>query len=536
MDWRFKPDLPDPWSATGTGAIGAAVALASTSPARLRTTLNWTLNIELGGVLGLFDSDAEALVRALIAQLFDPQTIGGTRVDDRSFFIDRILPTMSLGGARLNYASVQADPSGMTVGGSVQTVYAPRETLGLNRTPFGRPAWFGTCRSLAMVGGGAPPKTLKITDVTNLAGVAFDSYGAYCGETLIDPSGIAGPFLNQPPLGPGGTVASVGFSIPALIARGIVQDVKMILRTARGVRMINFGHPVVEVNAEGNVDFLTIFIDNCLYLTSEQVHMIKWAQGKEKGSVDEFKPPPKEDTNWMRLIESGRGFEVQLVSLSGLEPGELLRFRSSHHAIDVTADATGQALVPVFFSLAEDIPSTRLERVNRQSLGGKFRVKGASFVRRASLPSGGENQLDAGLRGAVRLTRIFQDRITRTEFGVGGVPIGVELSTQARPHVPGTDAVALNPHPLPPVEDLFASAVRHIHSILDVVPVPGFERDPIAVARMTDGSAVLLHADASGRTRIAGSFSGPIGAISTAGDWGMSSAGGRTVMFQVTRT
>lgn len=535
VDWRFKPDLPDPLTATGTGVIGVGLTLASTNPPRLRATLNWSLHIDLGSAVpGFIDNAVEKIVRDLIANRFDPQIVGGTKIDDRSFFIDQALPPLTLGGAQLRYTSLEADQSGMTIGGTVRSVQAERGVLSFIVSPFGLPTWFGTCRALAKGGSGDPPKILKVTEVSNGAGVSFSSYGAFCDASMVQPNSTAAAFLTKPTLGSAETVASVGFTIPAIIAQGITEDVKLILRTARGVRLINFGRPIVEIDAEGNVAFTTFYIDNCLYLTDAQVNAINWVKGKGDTSVPDFKPP-LEDPGWVKLLTGGRGFEVQLVSLNGLEPGELLRYRSSNHAIDLTADTNGQALVPVFLPLSEDIPSTSLERVNRQSIAGKFDVKGTSFFRIASLPSGIENRLDEGGGSGARLTRVFHDRVTRDEFGSGGVPLGVQISSEEFAPSPGVEEVALNPQPLPPAPDMFASAAERIPGVRDVVAIPGFESEPLAIARMDDGSAVLLQADSSGRTRVAGSFSGPIGAISTAGDWGTGFASERTLVFEVRR-
>jgi hypothetical protein len=49
---------------------------------------------------------------------------------------------------------------------------------------------------------------------------------------------------------------------------------------------------------------------------------------------------PKEHPDWRELVTSG--LDVQLLTLNGLERGELIQFRSAHHQIDVSADQTGR--------------------------------------------------------------------------------------------------------------------------------------------------------------------------------------------------
>jgi len=172
---------------------------------------------------------------------------------------------------------------------------------------------------------------------------------------MLDPGSIAASFLAQPPAGVvSGGSASVGFTIPAVLGKAIGKDVKLILRTARGVRLINLGRPRVNVDKDGNVEFTPFYIPDCFHLTGDQLSAIDWAKGN--GTIDlDLLDPPLEYRNWLKVLRAGRGFEVQLVSFTGLTPGELLSFRSLDHAIDLTADASGQAQVPVFLPLSEVI-------------------------------------------------------------------------------------------------------------------------------------------------------------------------------------
>ena len=416
----------------------------------------------------------------------------------------------------------------MTLGGIVRPVHAEWSTLSVTVTPFGLPLWMGTCRTTP---GNAPPKTLKVTDVDCHAGVGFSRFGAFCGANALDPGSTAASFLNLPPanIDPGGS-GSVGFSIPAIVAKEIKQDVKLILRTARGVRLINLGQPTVNVDKDGNVEFAVAFVDNCNYLTNDQLSLINWAKGK--GTIDiELLDPPLEDPNWLRLLSAGRGIDVQMVSFAGLEPGELLSFRSADHAIDVTADAIGRAMVPVFLPLAEVIAQTPLQRVNRQSVAGMFRVRSVAFFRGPVLASGTVNQLVADVDGSARLTRSFEDRWTRHAFGIAG------MATPAVEIAAGTGEASLNPQPLPPEPppEAFLAAARQLPGLHEVVLIPGFESEPVAVARMKDGSAVLLQEESAGSVRVAGSFKGPIGAMAMAGNWGMSVAQDQVTMFEARR-
>jgi hypothetical protein len=66
--------------------------------------------------------------------------------------------------------------------------------------------------------------------------------------------------------------------------------------------------------------------------------------------------------------------------------------------------------------------------------------------------------------------------------------------------------------------------------------VPGFDDAPIAIALMQDGAALVVDLVNRGRPRVAGTFNGPIGAVQTADNWALSSAGGVTLICRVSRS
>ncbi|MDO9417319.1 hypothetical protein [Pararhizobium sp.] len=521
-------NLPDPVAGHAQIPLRVNLDLIGSQPPVLRVTINRSRLQLHTDAPGFIETPVEKAFDKELTKALNPASFGGTRIDDRTFFMDRPLPSVTFGGARLDMTILAADAAGMTLGGPVRPVHASWNTLSSRFTPFGQPSWFGTCRG---TGGKGPPKTLKITDVACHASVEFSWAGAYCGTKLLDPGGTAASYIGSDPASPGpADSGSVGFSIPATVARGIRQDVKLILRTARGVRLYNLGHPTVTVDSDGNVEFRTFYIDNCNYLTDDQLSLIEWAKGH--GTIDiDILDPPLEDPNWLRLLAGGRGIDVQLVTLSGLEAGELVRFRSADHTIDVTADAAGKALIPIFLPLSEAIGPTSLQRVNRQSMAGKYKIKSAAFMRGPSLERGSINRLDAGKHGEVQLTRRIGDRLMRHAFGGGVAAAALEIDTR-------TDKVALNPQPIPPAEipKAFLSAAKKLPGLHQVVLIPGFETEPVAVARMKDGSAVLLQKDGKKSVRVAGSFSGPIGSMTSAGQWSMSVADEQVTLFEVRRT
>jgi hypothetical protein len=71
--------------------------------------------------------------------------------------------------------------------------------------------------------------------------------------------------------------------------------------------------------------------------------------------------------------------------------------------------------------------------------------------------------------------------------------------------------------------------------VVSLMRVPGFEDAPIAIALMKDGAALVLDLANRQRPRVAGTFKGPIGAMQTAGDWALTSAGRVTSIYRVSR-
>ena len=498
----------------------------------MRLTANWTLHLDLGSAVpGFIDNEAERIARRYIADAFDPASIGATRIDDRSFFLDVQLPPLVLAGASFRYTSLTGDATGMTLGGTVSFPGAEDAKFSLSPAGFGKPTWFGTCRGTRNI-----PKKLKLKDVSFDAWVEFSGYGTFCGARYIGPS-TALQYLDTPARGSRtATVATVRFNIPGNQAVSVTKDVTIVLQTSRGVRQINLGHPTVDIDPEGNVDFNVAYIPNCFHLTPEQKHVIDWLTGKVSGSPEELKPPPKEHPDWQLLLEAGRGLEVQLVTLSDLEPGELISHRSPTHSIDITADADGRAQVPIFLSLDANGQRLRLERVNRQSLAGKFQIKAASFVRRAATQRGHDERLEPSPGGGVTFTRTLDKGVFREKFTAEGIrlPVGFvgERERERGASVEPKPVTSLQPQPLPPKSD----AVAGLDGVLEVLPIPGFESEPVSVARMDDGSAVILGIDASGRSRVAGRFSGPIGRLTANDGWGLAQTADRSFVFTVGRS
>lgn len=568
IDYAGKAQVPDPFSGEVDGVLGCDFSVTSTTTKSLRTTVHWSLHINLGPLVPGF---IENIVEDAVGDAFDPTKFGGIPIGDHAFTLDSPLPDVSFGGARFGYTSVVASPAGMTIGGLVRLPLDPgKDTLQLSVNQFGLPYRLFFCRGLAATGSGEPPKTVKIDAVSTYGSVWLEDLGAFCDVEIISPGNWISPYIKRPSDNP-----EIRIAIPSLVASGIDKPVLIIVRTARGVRLVDLGiPPPVILDADGNVtNALIDYIPNCLYINVE--HGIKWARAG--GLLDQsVVNPPLEHPDWTTYLGRHRGIDVQLLTLSALEPGELIQFRSRDHAVDVTADRNGRALVPVFLPVANDREAASLIRINRRSIAGHFSVSSVTFVDQVSLPAGTQHRFSSMVNSTAVLTTEFEDHIDVHEIGTLGVPLLVKRETACKQEYKGGEAqtevsylgaakgakdlvqserlsaigsqirpsdeeVALNPQPLPPHEvatsesNLMLVQRINLPGITSLYAVPGFPEAPIVLATMADGSMLILDLGEDGTARVAGTFTGPIGVLDMSGDWAIAVDSDRISVYRVTR-
>jgi hypothetical protein len=564
IDYAGKaPQVPDPFSGDIDGTLSCDFSLTFTKS--LRTTVNWSLHINLGDfVPGFIDN----IVEDAVEDFMDPTAFGGTSIGDHAFTIDSPLPDASFGGAQFGYDSALASPAGMTIGGLVRLPIDPgKDTLQPSVHEFGLPYYLEFCRILAKTGSGMPHKAVPLSEVSTFGSVWLENLGAFCDYEILSPGDWIQPYVKLPTDTP-----EIRIAIPSLAALGVMEPVRFIVRTARGVRLIDLGIPPPAVtDADGNVtNALPDYIDNCLYIDVE--HGIKW--GKAGGLLDQsVVNPPLEHPDWRTYLGRHRGVDVQLITLSALEPGELIQFRSRDHVVQVTADRNGRALVPVLMPVANRQEPASLIRVNRRSIAGHVTVRTAIFMYQISLPTGKQHRLASSVHGGAVLTTEFKNHIDVHEIGSLGAPILSKRETsrihesvggmahadasQLRPSTMTKDMVlqkgaldtqplasgeetALNPQPLPPREPGTLShhpplARINLLGTKSVVAVPGFAEAPIALATMADGSMLILDLSDDRATRVAGTFVGPVGDLDVAGDWAVAASSKRLSIYRVTR-
>ena len=74
----------------------------------------------------------------------------------------------------------------------------------------------------------------------------------------------------------------------------------------------------------------------------------------------------------------------------------------------------------------------------------------------------------------------------------------------------------------------------NLPGITSLVAVPSFAEAPIALAMMADGSMLVLDLGEDGTARVAGTFTGPIGALDVSGDWASAADPHRVSIYRVT--
>lgn len=520
VDYSGKVPVPDPFTCGASGTFKCDFGLTPGQAYRLRSTVHWSLHLDLGDfVPGFIENWAEDFIAASV----DPAKFGGVPLGDHAFALDSALPAIKLGGSEFRYSGALASPAGMTIGGPVKLPLMPGlEALELSTTAFGLPFRLQFCSQLAKSGSGAPIESLTINDVTTNARMFLENAGNFCGFEVIAPGAWISSYIFGPAAGTAGNTHDFSVNVPGGVSGSIKTPVRLIVKTARGVRLADLGvPPKIVVDANGRVtNARDTYIDNCLYIDPNDFGL-KW--GHDDLVI------PLEHPDWSELITSG--LDVQLITLNGLERGELVQFRSAHHQIDVSADQNGRAMVPVLLPLISSGASARLTRSSHRSIAGNV-VQSAVFEVRATLATAPGQTFRTGDGDTALLTSQFSDRVEMREIGTLGLSLLDSRSLNrdvpvAAMHSPGTVQTSPRPEPDP---------CEGLPGVTELLPVPGFEEAPIAIALLKDGAALVMDLVNRRCPRVAGTFNGPIGAVQKAGNWALASAGRVTSIYRVRRT
>jgi hypothetical protein len=213
--------VPDPFTAAASGTLACEFSLTPARSYSLRTTVHWSLNLDLGDFVPGFVED---IAESLVAASMDPSRFGATALGDHAFAIDRPLPAVAFGGSELRYTAVRATPAGMTIGGPVRLPLSPSlATLRVATTAFGLPSRLQLCSILAKSGSGDPIKGMSINDVTTNARIFLENAGRFCAFEIIAPGGWIASYIRGPAEGTDGVGHDFYINVPSAVALGITS-------------------------------------------------------------------------------------------------------------------------------------------------------------------------------------------------------------------------------------------------------------------------------------------------------------------------
>ncbi|MGH3383896.1 MAG: hypothetical protein ACRDO1_04905 [Nocardioidaceae bacterium] len=529
VDYVGKANVPDPASGDFDGTFFCDLAVSPSPAQRLRTNVIWSFHLDPGPFAPAFLTE---IVEDLLASMFNPTMFGGSPAGDHAFVIESRLPDIALAGARFEYGGVVASPEGMTIGGQLRVMLDPSSSvLATSVTPFTVPHFevWASDHGCAFGWGGYTPSTdeMKISAAVGLEGV-----GHFCGYEVVPADDTIASYIRHNPV----SVESqtLGVEVPLSAASSIVDPVQLIVRTSRGVRFIDFGVPTVQVDDGGTVvDAVGAYIDDCLYVDMWTLYWIELPvdpiTGRPLPPPDEPWPPPDweeitpnwltdpaEVIDWDAYIEGLGALNVQVVNVTGLEPGELLQLRTFDRALDVTADSGGRALIPVVRSYRDRLEPAKLVRASRQSFEGLVSTRTAIFHREARLPAGYAAELVSTGDDAATVVTNYEDRVDAYRIESRG----------AWTRVAAGDLKAVRKG---------SPAAVELPGMASITRIPGFADEPLAIATMDDGQRLLLDLANDGAPRVAGTFIGPVGELDVADNWALATGPDRLIVYRVTR-
>lgn len=522
VEFRGMADVPDPLSGDFDGVFRLRPGLGPTVQSQLRVDVEWEFHVDLGPLVpGFLDNIAEAFAKAMI----DPTKFQAVRTGLMTFQRDLPLPLLEYGpqvagiATRFQWQSVLADAHGMTIGGPVRPLSDPGvATLQLAVTPFGRPRGTVYASQHGCIAGwdGATPDDLAVVGRAEL-----DNCGRVCGFQVLEPHPDLEQYVEVEETSP--EFQTLRMRLPLAVAKEVVAPVQVIISTGRGVRLVDLGMPLANEEAEIG------YVDDCLYAdaaTTAQMAYDEWMAlyGDLAGRFPVLgapphvpnQPNPLDDPDYLAEVS---GVYTKVINVEGWEPGELVQVRTLAGTVNVTTDQQGRAAIPVILAGADRAQPIALTRVNRGSVSSA-RAQTAIFVRYAALPRGAlGNTLTTDATGNTLVSADFEDGSDLYEL------------------VQNTGPRRLGSRSTKPISAVKAPPALEIElpGLAEIVPVPGFDDAPVAIAVMDDGAQLVLNRSADGTTRVAGTFNGYLPRLDVAGEWALGSASRRLTVFRRSR-
>jgi hypothetical protein len=473
---------------------------------RLRMRFFW--DVDLTGLADLGEAAARKEIREQLRAAVDGRIPGVTHDGAQTFFFDVALPALpAFLQAEPSWGSIASSPAGMTVGGPVRAAPAAnRRTLSFSVYSFGVPSWYGHCRETSEKPTEVPEAALQVR-----SGAGYSYAGALCSLTFLPPN--AGLAANQ-------SAEGLTLDLTVAVAEKITQDVRAVLATARGVRLVDLGRPRILRGADGKLlDVQIIWLKDCLNFSGVWLKL----QIGEKLTVEDIKPEPH--PNWRTILGADLGLNSHIVIVGGLEPGELATVRGPGLLVDVSADQNGVAMVPALVGLSLSATEVTVERLSRRTFDGPVQVETVEFKWLGSIGEAEEASVFDN-QGTARIARRINGTVQIEDFDPAGERRFVSVDGQE---------TSLNPQPLPPrsPEAIRIAEAAGLQEVASAQVLPGYS-GRLVVAQLRDGTGVVVTANGSG-LRVAGRYSGPLVGMQVDGGFAIARSGGQVHLFAMNK-
>ncbi len=207
------------------------------------------------------------------------------------------------------------------------------------------------------------------------------------------------------------SIDGVGFNLTVGVARTIADPVRIIVRTARGVRFFDLGVPTIGLTPDGGLDVAVFWFDDCLRLSGP---LLKLALGEEL-TIDDFRPPPLEDPNWITWFGAALGFNIHFITIDQLDPGEAVRVMGLGLEIHAIADAVGVLSLPAPVAVADTMREVVVERPSGQVFADGVRLSTVELTWLAEVGPAVEASIN-DVEGTVVISRIVDDELITEAF------------------------------------------------------------------------------------------------------------------------
>lgn len=510
--------VPDPFSLGME--LDAGVDFLLQRPQQLQELVDW--NVSFNGVqVPQFLIDA---AQGTIKDIFDPTKFGGTPVSDTEFSFTETLPTIGFGPTTFAYAALTGLQDGMVLGGPITGIVDALTPIASVEEIQAFPKSFVLTVD-CMEGFSGPVKADMVW--TSATGI-LSGAGKFCAGAVVAPtSPDIRPFVSYSPAA--GSVTgdvAVTVKLPGLIANAVHsqgQSVRILLAATRGVRLIDLGlPPKIVLDANGHVtNYVLNFISNC------PGQPVPWTQEfgfyNPRWGVDP-------EASWLAHMEEVAVFGSTVLKVEGLEPGEILQFDQPLNGgrTAFAAGKSGRVVIPALFPLrASNAPAT-LTRLNRKALPPVSQSM-ALFERVATFNTPGAHShsltVDGGRATVVTAYHDRQEAVVIDAIG--------QVRKLGQHQVARLVPAAASRAGLADVGD----HVNPVAGTVRALRAPGFEQEPISIARMEDGTHLLLLREEDGTVRVQGAIAEWPDLPAVSGDWAISaSKGDRVAIYKVRRT